>query len=80
VVRASHPPALGTSSLSFLFVPLDGQFLSPGIGLAGARQIIEEHAGTIDVWSEEGHGTTFTVCLPLDHRAPSGNEPLVPDI
>jgi len=52
-----------------------GAIPGTGIGLAGARQIIEEHAGTIDVRSEEGHGTTFTVCLPLDHRPPSGNEP-----
>lgn len=36
-----------------------------GIGLAGALQIVEQHGGTIGVTSEEGHGTIFTLRLPL---------------
>ncbi len=39
-----------------------------GLGLAGARQSIEQHGGTIDVSSVEGEGTTVTVRLPLDTR------------
>jgi signal transduction histidine kinase len=36
-----------------------------GIGLAGVRQIIRQHGGTIDMESEEGAGTTVTVTLRL---------------
>ncbi len=36
-----------------------------GLGLAVARRVIEEHGGTIEVSSEMGRGTRFTVQLPL---------------
>ena len=36
---------------------------SVGIGLAMAKQIINLHGGTIEVESEEGNGTTFTIKL-----------------
>ncbi len=36
-----------------------------GIGLAGARHTIELHGGRIEVHSSDGHGSTFTVHLPL---------------
>lgn len=36
-----------------------------GIGLAGAKRIIDQHGGTITVLSEEGGGSEFIVRLPL---------------
>lgn len=43
-----------------------GRIGGSGIGLAGVRQIIESHGGSISVQSEEGQGSTFIVRLPLD--------------
>lgn len=39
---------------------------SVGLGLAVSRNIVEGHRGRIDVQSEAGKGTTFTVTLPLE--------------
>ncbi|MCI0528179.1 MAG: ATP-binding protein [Nitrospira sp.] len=40
-----------------------------GLGLMTSHHIVDEHRGTIDVKSELGKGTTFTLQLPLDpHR------------
>ena len=36
-----------------------------GLGLAVSYGIIQEHAGTIEVDSEPGTGTTFTLVFPL---------------
>ena len=35
-----------------------------GLGLSVSHSIIEKHAGRIDVSSEVGKGTVFSVCLP----------------
>jgi two-component system nitrogen regulation sensor histidine kinase GlnL len=36
-----------------------------GLGLAVTRRIIEEHNGSIQVESQSGEGTTFTILLPM---------------
>ena len=41
-----------------------------GLGLAGARSIVEQHAGSIAVDSAPGAGTTFVVTLPEEPEVP----------
>ena len=36
-----------------------------GIGLAGSRQIVEQHGGSIEITSAEGQGTCVTIRLPV---------------
>ncbi len=36
-----------------------------GLGLAISRSIVDRHQGKIEVQSEEGKGTTFTITLPI---------------
>ena len=45
---------------------------SSGIGLSLVRELTELHRGRIDVESEPGAGSTFTLTLPLDRHAYDG--------
>ncbi len=42
-----------------------GDIRGTGLGLASAREIVTAHGGTLDVQSVQGHGSTFTMELPL---------------
>ena len=42
-----------------------------GLGLAISRKIIEDHHGRIEVASEVGKGTTFTITLPIEWKIPA---------
>ncbi|MBM7119080.1 hybrid sensor histidine kinase/response regulator [Archangium primigenium] len=47
-----------------------------GVGLASAYRLVTMHGGTLAVESEEGRGSTFTVCLPRQVRV--GEPPAPP--
>ena len=40
-----------------------------GLGMAISRKIVEAHEGTIEVASEVGRGTEFTIRLPMPAKA-----------
>jgi len=44
-----------------------------GLGLAVVWGIVSEHGGVVEVKSQVGEGTTFTIRLPLDNIAVSGD-------
>lgn len=47
-----------------------------GLGLAISRNIVDRHGGRINVASEPGRGTTFTITLPLESKAASKMSPV----
>ncbi len=57
------------SHLEKLFEPFfSTKVKGVGLGLAIAKEIIENHKGTIDIESRLGEGTTFTICLPIGNK------------
>jgi len=53
-----------------------GQAVGSGLGLAGVRQIVEQHGGRVSLESQEGVGTTVRIHLP---RPPAHASPAAPD-
>lgn len=43
-----------------------------GLGLAIVKHVCHNHGGSVDVWSKEGMGTTFTLRLPSAQQVTSG--------
>jgi two-component system sensor histidine kinase SenX3 len=46
-----------------------------GLGLAIVRSVAEQHGGTVEVASEAGRGTSFTVELPAAEATVGGEAP-----
>ena len=49
-----------------------------GLGLAISYTIIERQGGTMQVESEVGRGTLFTICLPRAEQPPEGTAKATP--
>jgi hypothetical protein len=43
-----------------------GEREGTGLGLTIAHQIVQEHGGYVEVFSEVGHGTKFMASLPVN--------------
>lgn len=62
---ADTGPGIPEDILPMVFEPFfTTKALGTGLGLSIAKRLIEEQRGTIRLSSEQGRGTTFTLCLP----------------
>lgn len=70
-----HGVGIPAADLPHIFQPYSragnvvGRIGGSGLGLTGARDIVEQHRGTLSVESTEGEGSTFVMRLPLDSDA-----------
>jgi len=70
---ADTGPGIAAEDLDKIFEPFHTKKAggkSSGMGMAIVWGTVRNHEGYIDVENSPGHGTTFTVYLPADGRAP----------
>jgi signal transduction histidine kinase/DNA-binding response OmpR family regulator len=68
ITLADDGPGISPENLPRIFDPFfSTRSRGTGLGLAIVKQIIDDHQGNVDVWSEPGSGTKFTITL---HQSP----------
>jgi signal transduction histidine kinase len=66
-------PGIEPATRAKIFEPLfTTKGFGVGLGLPTARQLVEQHGGTLQVESEPGHGATFVILLPARGHAAEG--------
>jgi signal transduction histidine kinase len=76
---ADQGPGISKKVLKNLFVPFfTTKDTGTGLGLAISQRIIQSAGGSIDVWTQEGEGTTFSILLPAGLELPPGPDPQSP--
>lgn len=66
ITFADSGVGIPAENLPRIFTPLfTGKAKGIGLGMAITKTFVEGHGGSIEVTSEEGQGTTFTVKLPI---------------
>jgi len=63
--RGIPPESLGTIFTPFSRIDAHGPIEGTGVGLATVKRIVSSHAGSIQVESQFGVGTTFTLSFPI---------------
>ena len=65
-------PGIDSSALPHLFEPfyrgpraIEDQIHGTGLGLSVVKHIMDAHGGAVEVESDEGEGTRFTLKLPV---------------
>ena len=78
IVVADHGIGIDGKDLDRIFGRFEraapaGNYSGLGVGLYVARSIVEQHGGQIDVVSQPGEGSTFTIRLPKRGAAVAGD-------
>ena len=53
----------------------ESDFEGTGLGLTLVKEVVEAHSGSIEVQSERGRGTCFTITLPMRPSPPESDSP-----